>query len=85
MDVACTVVCTLVQVAFVALLAVLFFVGLVSVIGALEDLYSSPQKITKRTRTEIEEITSDSQRAMDELSEHYLNRVYDQVTHHRRR
>lgn len=79
------VVCTLAQALFVVLLLALFFAGLAIVIGALGGFDSSPRQIARRIGAELEEIASEGKRAMDDLSEQYLNKVYDQVTRQRRR
>jgi hypothetical protein len=74
-----------IQVLVVILLIVLFIAGLASVADALARCDSSPKQIAKGTSAEIEQIVSEGERAMDDLSEQYLNEVYDQVTHQRKR
>ena len=69
----------------VLLLLMLFVFGLVSVVGAFSGCDSSPRQIARRSRTEIEQIASEGEQAMDDLSEQYLSEVYEQATHQRRR
>lgn len=67
------------QVAVVLLVFGLFLIGTATVVGALTGC-ETPQESAKRSRAEIEHIASEGVRAMDYLSEQYLEEVYDQVT-----
>jgi hypothetical protein len=69
-----------IQVLVVLLLVVLLIVGLADVVGALNGFDSSPYEVTSRSSAEIEEVASEGDQAMDDLSEQYLNKVYDQIT-----
>jgi hypothetical protein len=69
------IVCVFAQTLVVLLVIALFIVGIVTVIGAL-----TPRQIARRSRAEIEEITSEGRRTMDDLSEQYLNDLYKEVT-----
>ncbi len=62
------------------LVIVLFIVGLLEVVGALAESDDTPQSITRSTSTRIDQISSQGRKAMDELSEQYLDQLYDNVT-----
>lgn len=74
------------QVLIALLLIALFIAGVIGIVGAIKVLGvparcgNSPEQIAHRTSAELQQVTAEGERAMDEVSEQYLNTLYDRVT-----
>jgi ABC-type proline/glycine betaine transport system permease subunit len=71
----------IIQVIAILLLFVPLIGGFGSIVAVIASRKSSLRQIVKSTSTEIERIAAEGERAMDDLSEQYLNKLYEQITY----
>lgn len=71
----------IVTMSVLVLVIVLFIVGFMEVAGALAGSDEAAQGIARSSSARIEQISSQGRKAMDELSDAYLDQLYDEITY----